>query len=206
MPKDTEEQEDEQSENPFIMSEAAISILDKGLWELSKRDQDNFDMHFYTDFSGYGYQEVIENRFMEFNSIMNKRGGPNAIDLWIQLSSFAQLVANDVPGWWGLHDDGPLWMSTVGLIGIATLTTLDALERAGLLRKDSPVKDIQLILALLGDFFYPLGYNITEEVPCVIEDDEEEACWPYIMVQYAKRNGIDIGGIPGIKEDFLNQV
>ncbi|KAF2277346.1 uncharacterized protein EI97DRAFT_432224 [Westerdykella ornata] len=185
---------------PFIASKAALDLVHKYTLQAAKRDQDNFGMHIYNDFTGYGFQEVLENQLVAFNKAM-RPSEPNAVDLWMHLSGLAHFLPTQDLGPW-LHTDDPDRVGeTVGLIGNAALTALNALERANLLRPDSPVRDIGLVLALLCDFFGDvsgmLGY-----VPCVPRNAMmgKEAAWPNVLVQYAKKHGIEIKGVHKIEE------
>lgn len=94
---------------------------------------------------------------------------------------------------------------TGGILGFAILTTLDTLERKGLLTKDSPVKDLGLVLALLGNFLLDCK-SLTRDVPTVSEDRKApEQYWPYVIVRYAKSNGIEIAGVYEIEEKFVEK-
>ena len=93
-----------------------------------------------------------------------------------------------------------------------------------MLARDSPTKDLGLVLALLGDFVYE-QWEIQEEVPCFLSKEAQlwtsthlleelpedlakppiEACWPYIIVDYARRHDIKIGGVHKIEERFVEK-
>ena len=45
----------------WIATKTGFELLLKWMDELSKRDQDNFGMYIYNDFTGYGTMEVMEN-------------------------------------------------------------------------------------------------------------------------------------------------
>ena len=83
-------------------------------------------------------------------------------------------------------EDGERFVATLIMIGRVILATLHALERADLLKKDSPIPNIPLILSLFlhaskdGDE----GLLLTES-----------AQWPNIIVAYADKHNIDIKGV-----------
>lgn len=52
---------DKHPEHKWIMTKAGFYLFMKWVEEQAKRDQDNFDMYIYNDFSGYGTKEVMEN-------------------------------------------------------------------------------------------------------------------------------------------------
>ena len=52
---------DEHPEHKWIATKAGFELLMKWMDELSNRDQDNFDVYIYNDYTGYGTMEVMEN-------------------------------------------------------------------------------------------------------------------------------------------------
>ncbi|KAF2182399.1 hypothetical protein K469DRAFT_690860 [Zopfia rhizophila CBS 207.26] len=187
---------------PFIISKAADKLLDKYNLETAKRDQDLFGMYIYNDFTGYGLQEVIENQLAAINSLMAKKPEPPAVTLWVQLSAFAHWLNTQELGPWMMMDDGERWNDTVAMIGIGILATLNALERANLLKRDSLIKDIGLVLSLLGSFVATCCDHVGE-APYI--SNSREVCWPYKIVAYAKAHDIEISGVHGIEKTFVEE-
>lgn len=99
-------------------------------------------------------------------------------------------------------DDGDRWNDTVAMIGACILATLNALDRAKLLRKDSPVKDLGYVLALLGKLVAKC-VAVTGDIPYI--SAAKEVCWPHIIVAYAKNNGIHISGVHDIDKIFVEE-
>lgn len=210
---------------PYAVSARVMDLLNIYDVETYKRDQDAFGMHIYSDFTGYGAQEVLENK-MNLFTIAMKEKEPNAVRLWTLLSAFAHFTKadEDVMGFWSNRDDADGWRDSTFMVGMMTLATLNALERGGLLVEKSPIKDLGLVLALVGNFVFE-QWEIQEEVPCFLSEEAQrwenehlleplpeyldkppmEACWPYIIVDYARRHGIKIEGIAGIKERFVDK-
>ena len=52
---------DKHPEHKWIATKAGFELLQKWMEEQEKRDQDNFGMYIYNDFSGYGTMEVMDN-------------------------------------------------------------------------------------------------------------------------------------------------
>jgi hypothetical protein len=190
-----------------------MELLNVHNFETMKRDQDAFDMHIYSDYTGYGAQEVLENQMILFTAAM-KDSEPNALRLWTILSAFAHWakINGEIMCQWSGRDDADGWSDSNFMVGMMVLATLNSLERAGLLVENSPLKDLGFVLALIGDFVYG-EWEIQEEVPFFTRDEEStteneppiEACWPYIIVDYAKRHGIKIHGVLGVEDGFLKK-
>jgi hypothetical protein len=191
---------------PYVISEATAELVTEYSLESTKRNQDDFDMYVSNDFTGYGMQEVVENQLRGMNTLMAKRQFPDderAVGLWVRLSAFAHWTQSQQLGPWFMMDDSQRWQDTIAMIGIAILATLNALDRAKLLKQHSPVKDLGLVLALLGDFVCDC-LDQTTTIPYLSSNDRE-ICWPYKIVSYAKANGIKIQGVRGIEEKFVQR-
>ncbi|RMZ73352.1 SAP domain-containing isoform 2 [Pyrenophora seminiperda CCB06] len=191
---------------PYVISEAAAELATKYSFECTKRDQDVFDMYIKNDFTGEGIQEVIENQLTGINTAMAKRQLPAdevAFGLWIRLSAFAHWTQSQELGPWFMMADSQRLEDTVAMIGIAILATLNALDRAKLLMEHSPVKDLGLVLALLGDFICEC-LDQTMTIPYLSSNDRE-VCWPYKIVSYAKASGIEIKGVHDIEKKFVKR-
>jgi hypothetical protein len=185
-----------------LVPKSSIEIADHYHAQAEVRDQNNFNMLVNNNFTGYGLQEVIENQLSAINSCMIKRPEPKVIELWTRLSAFAHWTAHRDFTYWRLIDDSSRWSDTVAMIGYATIATLNALDRAGLLRKDSPIKDLGFVLALLGDFLTKC-LDVAGGIPWISK--RCEVCWPYKIVHYAKKNGITIHGVSSIERRFVKQ-
>ena len=191
---------------PYVISQVTAELVKKYSLESIKRDEDSFDMVVSNDFTGYGLQEVIENQLTAINSLMAKRhvsADELAVGLWVRLSAFAHWTQSQQLAPWFMMDDGQRWQDTVAMIGIAILATLNALDRAKLLMEHSPVRDLGLVLALLGDFICDCLDQATT-IP-YLSSNPREICWPYKIVSYAKANGIKIKGVRGIEERFVQK-
>jgi hypothetical protein len=191
---------------PYVISEATAELVTEYSLEATKRNQDDFDMYVSNDFTGYGMQEVVENQLREINTLMLKRQLPAdelAVGLWVRLSAFAHWTQLQQLDPWAMIDHAQRWEDTVALIGVAILATLNALDRAKLLKQHTPIKDLGLVLALLGDFICDC-LDQTTTIPYLSSNDRE-VCWPYKIVSYAKANNIKIKGVHGIEEKFVRR-
>ena len=80
-------------------------------------------------------------------------------------------------------DDGDQTCNTVGAIGGAFLTALDAIDKTGELKKDSTLLDLSLVMSIYLEFARGLeDYGI----------DDEKLQWRPHVVAYAKKGGLDL--------------
>ena len=187
--------------HPWIMSRPVKKLVRKYFLQAMKRDPDQFGMYVYNDYAGYGLQEVIENQLVAINTLMNRKPLPPAVDLWVQLSALAHWFSVVDLAPWMMIDDGERWKDTAAMIGIAIITVLNALERAELLGQDSPLKDLPFVLALLGR----LSLELVSMVGVPYISHQKEASWPYKIVQYIKKHGIQLEGVNRIEEKFVQK-
>lgn len=92
-------------------------------------------------------------------------------------------------------DDGDLFIETMGLIGLSFVAMLNELDRADLLKADSRIKDLGLVMAS----YIRWSDSWKEFAP---GEDEDEMDWPEGVVAYAKKAGIDLEnvGVYGVKD------
>ena len=64
--------------NGWVVSQATLDLVEKYAIEAAKRNQDRFSLHIHNNWTGYGFQEDIENQFHEFNNIMKEKE-PDAV-------------------------------------------------------------------------------------------------------------------------------
>lgn len=157
--------------------------------EIDKSNPDCFGMYIYNDYAGYGGQEVIENQLNAFNDdFMRKECDAHA--LWAHIEAMGLcFFQSDLMGWYNL-DDGPRVSATLQLIGKAVLTGLNALDRADLLKPDSKVKSIGLVLS----FFLNVAENGGESMMTDLNDKQHDKPqdWPNKIVCYAKTHDIPL--------------
>ena len=92
-------------------------------------------------------------------------------------------------------DDGDLFIETMGLIGLSFVAMLNELDRADLLKADSRIKDLGLVMAS----YIRWSDSWKEFAP---GEDEDEMDWPEGVVAYAKKAGIHLEnvGVYGVKD------
>lgn len=72
--KDGEEEHPrEVTDKGFPITKAGMDMFLHIIDEQEKRDQDNFHMHIYNDWNGYGLTEVLENLLVDFNKLLFKK-------------------------------------------------------------------------------------------------------------------------------------
>lgn len=71
--------------------------------------------------------------------------------LWIHMETLGMILTGDI-GPWMMCDDSATLTETVILFGVALLTTLDTLKSHNLLKPDSPIVNIPLIISLFLSF------------------------------------------------------
>ena len=83
----------------------------------------------------------------------------------------------------------------MGLIGLSFVTMLNEIDRADLLKADSRIKDLGLVMAS----YIRWSDSWKEFAP---GEDEDEMDWPEGVVAYAKKAGIDLEnvGVYGVKD------
>lgn len=134
--------------------------------EQYQRDQDNFRMHIFSDWSGYGTCEVMENMFLAFNKEVKKKTN-DIWAIWSIIEGMA-LFLNRPAGleqWYGI-DDSEGNAKRVMLFGTALLTTIDILIKNSLFKSEN--SDIRNIALILGHF---LNFVHDMKEMCVANED-----------------------------------
>ncbi|KAF3061026.1 hypothetical protein GL218_03102 [Daldinia childiae] len=153
-------------------------------WErrASYTNPDFFKMHIHKHFHGQGMQEMIENMLIAFDKeFTRKKRSKRALkQMWAIVAAMMQwLLEIPLHGWIATGDVQRI-NTTVNLVGRALLTVLNELDRAKMLKADSEIKDLGLIMT-----FY-LYWVEDLEIP------DLELPYRKEVVSYAKRAGIDL--------------
>jgi hypothetical protein len=88
------------SANPshgYCLTKAGMKEFNDIRLEADVRDQDNFGEHFYTDYTGYGYTEVMENNFTSLNKEFTKNGDITL--LWAKIEGLGMWLNGDLQPW-----------------------------------------------------------------------------------------------------------
>ncbi|KIW70852.1 hypothetical protein PV04_03090 [Phialophora macrospora] len=182
------------SENPehkWLLTKQGYLMVAKLQYEVAIRDQDAIGEHFYSDFNGYGFQEVMENQLLAFNREVSKKTVQPAA-LWSFIEAFAWIL-DDTPVWFHV-DDPDTVLATLRMIGGAIFTTLKVLEEHDLLGPESAVKNIALVLGVL--------YDRTGGWP---GDQESQLEWREAMIKEAKHHGIVFQDAPYTMSTLLER-
>ncbi|KAL2867209.1 uncharacterized protein BJX67DRAFT_107911 [Aspergillus lucknowensis] len=144
----------ENPDHPFTITTAGHEKFMHQLMHTDLRNPDFFGMFVFNDFAGYGILEVLQNLVLDF---------VEAEDNWKEQWA----VCEAIPLYWMLGDLMPFSMldaetvrGTWSFIGHMFVTMLANLEARGLLKPDSEVRNLGVIMALylpmadeLGDVF-----------------------------------------------------
>ncbi|KAK8095700.1 hypothetical protein PG999_013722 [Apiospora kogelbergensis] len=148
-------------------------------------DSDAFGMHIYTDFHGWGLQEIVERMFVAFDVQFKKkqRDEETINHMWAVVAAAVHWLAGEDLSLWFGADDADRISQTVKGIGSMLLSMLNELDRAGELKADSRMKDLALIMA----WYLEWSKGLTD---MLIQGDELD--WRAQTVAYAKKAGIDL--------------
>ncbi|PSK42283.1 hypothetical protein B9Z65_4197 [Elsinoe australis] len=154
--------------------------------ELQKRDQDKWQIHIYTDFTGYGVIELLHNLLKQvFDEFKREDRDPNAVFFQLEgLVLFMTMEEQLVSFYLGVDDgDGVCETSTV--IVKAFLATLHLLHQHGLLKSDGSIKSLRTCIT---SFLHWLQETPTNTY---FKDEEEAYQAPGIIAAYCDANKLD---------------
>jgi hypothetical protein len=169
----------------WIISQKGFEAIQHFWKEAMNRDQDMFGQYHYNDFSGYGFQEAVNNEIQAFHNEYTKKTA-DPLALWYRITGLAHVLPGT--GAWWMSDDSGQIADTLELIGYAILATMDVLLKNGLLTPDSKVKDLSLVLAMCLEMV--AGW----------EGRGNELTWRVPMIEKAEANGIKLSGPYGIED------
>ncbi|OTB09545.1 hypothetical protein M426DRAFT_316097 [Hypoxylon sp. CI-4A] len=163
------------------------------MWETSKlfstwerrasyTNPEFFNMYISKNFHGNGMQEMVENMLIAFDREFSrkKRDKKNVKRMWAILAAIMQwLLEIPLHSWFNTGDPKKL-ETTTGLVGRALVSGLNELDRARLLKADSEIKDLGLVLTFYLHWADSLKNIDGIELPFCKE-----------VVAYAKKAGID---------------
>ncbi|EPE32441.1 hypothetical protein GLAREA_07574 [Glarea lozoyensis ATCC 20868] len=137
--------------------------------ECNARDQDLFDMHIYTDWSGWGATEVLENALADFNkdlfkkniSPLQKWSHLEGIVTWLKLGDLFALISNE---------NGPGVGEVFDMFIPMYITCLEVLSEHDLVKKENtPAFNINTMTLLLLEFYKdPAADFDTENVEDIV--------------------------------------
>ncbi|KAF5000513.1 hypothetical protein FGRMN_1680 [Fusarium graminum] len=123
--------------------------IDRFTWlqlEALKRDQDDFDLHIYNDFTGYGMHEVMENAFAQFDSVFKPKASYR--DTWPEVEGIAMVLRSGLIEY-AMCDDPEKCESISEMVGYLTLATIDPLKAQDVFKPDSEIRNLGTVLFML---------------------------------------------------------
>ncbi|KAF2839917.1 hypothetical protein M501DRAFT_1016001 [Patellaria atrata CBS 101060] len=114
----------------WVMSKRATLMLEDFDELLKKRDPDEYDVYFGSNFFGYGVQEVIDTHMQSFFEEYRK-GNSNTLLLWSYMEAMAFFLAGGSGAMhaWYMCDDSERNFEQLLIIGVALLTMLNTFEK-----------------------------------------------------------------------------
>ncbi|MCJ1247823.1 hypothetical protein MMC30_005038 [Trapelia coarctata] len=165
--------------------------------EQRKRDQDGFSMHIFSDFSGNGIVEVMENQFIDFNKESLKMK-PQILSLWSQVEGIAVWLNTYLCQWGEIEDADRKNARIVALYGTLILSTISLLIKKNEFREDGTIKNLGLILGLFIAFATSSGSTFCDEDNEGLGNDG----WTKRVLQLASKHGVKIAGPWGIEKEI----
>ncbi|KAM0289769.1 hypothetical protein ACHAO9_005646 [Fusarium lateritium] len=131
---------------PWSFTMRGIDRFDWWQQEALKRNQDEFAMHIYNDFTGYGMHEVMENIFAQFGSVFKPKAGYR--DFWPEVEGMAMVLRSGLIDYM-MCDDPDKCESISEMVGYLTLATIDALRKQDVFKPDSEIRNLGTVLFML---------------------------------------------------------
>ncbi|KAJ4111353.1 hypothetical protein NW768_011931 [Fusarium equiseti] len=165
---------------PFYFTMRAKDRMNWWLCEALKRNQDDFDLHIYNDFNAYGMHELMENIFLQFNSVFKAKASYR--DFWPEVEGLALILLGDIVRY-EMCDDPKKCESISEMVGYLTLATIDALKKQGVFKPDSEIKNLGLVLFMLVRWGREqIAYEFSEEC----------CSWIYKVIDLAEEADIEL--------------
>ncbi|KAH8899071.1 hypothetical protein GQ53DRAFT_742176 [Thozetella sp. PMI_491] len=117
------------------------------------RSPENFHMHTFNGHESYGAMEVVQNLFLDFDEA---RRAKNCSEQWAIVEATAMFLLSDWGGCIATVDDGEKLKATAAQVARMVLATFATLEQAGLLKPDSEVRNVGLVMAMYLKLAYLL--------------------------------------------------
>ncbi|KAI5460083.1 hypothetical protein BGZ63DRAFT_426032 [Mariannaea sp. PMI_226] len=168
---------------PYIASMRAHDRYQWWLLEVLKRDQDDFSLHIYNDFSLYGQLEVLENIFLQFSKVFKPTA--DVRNVWPEVEGLALILDMGVIDF-TMVEDGDRGGRTIEMIGNMTVACMDYLVQHELFSPASSVPNIGYILSLIIKW----SWDQTQDEEG--NSWEDNGSWIYYVVKTAEDAGISL--------------
>ncbi|OPB46008.1 hypothetical protein A0O28_0061280 [Trichoderma guizhouense] len=181
------------SQHPEHLWVISLGGFERYRWwsqEICKRNQDDYSMYIYNDFSWYGVIEVLENMFVQFERVLKSKNH-EPLDVWREIEGLAWLL-NGGNAEFEMCDDGERCQLILELFGSMIIAAIDELQKKSLFTKDSKFPNIPITLSLLIKYAWTMGrgdYGFDDNID-----------WVFYVVQQAEAADITLGGPSGFEE------
>ncbi|KAL6233293.1 hypothetical protein BDW75DRAFT_215624 [Aspergillus navahoensis] len=175
---------EEHPDYPLTISKAGHTKFIDQIVHTNVRNPDSFNMYVYNDFAGYGVWEVLQNLAVDFTE---------SKDNWKEQWAVCQAL----PFYWMSGAFMPFLMidadsvkSTFHLLGQMFLTMLATFESRDLLKPDSEVKNVGMVMSLY--------LSLADELRDYFESDDDGepdlSRFDHYILAYAKKYNIKLQG------------
>ncbi|KAM5364990.1 hypothetical protein ACJZ2D_011250 [Fusarium nematophilum] len=168
--------------------------LDRSQWwaqEVLKRDQDDFSMHIYNDFTSYGVLEVVENIFQQFSDVKKPKASYH--DIWPEVEGLALALRTNLIDF-GMCDDSERCQRVTEMMGYLALSAIDTLKKQNVFGPNSDVRNIGLVLSMMIRWAWE---QMTD-----YDYDEEKCSWIYKLIDLAEGANINLA----VPADFAGEL
>ncbi|KAF1917120.1 hypothetical protein BDU57DRAFT_548681 [Ampelomyces quisqualis] len=155
-------------------------------------DPDNFSMHIFNDFHGWGLQELMENQILEFDAALKKTGNDALKQMWAPISALALWLNEVDQGPFIGNEDGEKVGALCDLMGTALLRALAALDHADEIKADTSFIDIPLVISSFLEW--------SNDLPAYGIEDENVAWRPHAAAYFTKGKFTTDKAVPGTTE------
>ncbi|PQE14944.1 SAP domain-containing isoform 2 protein [Rutstroemia sp. NJR-2017a WRK4] len=166
------------SDYGYPISRDGVKILDKLHHEQEKRDQDLHGMFIYTDWNGWGYNELLTNMLKTFNRDLYKKT-VSPYKKWAYVEGFTAFLQGGRIWEWMMNDDSDTIKAIMNMFGIMLFTSFEMLAEHDLFKPDSSIKNISIIPLLWLEFIDQDGGDL-------------DITWGCEVVRLCDEAGIDL--------------
>ncbi|KAJ0334379.1 hypothetical protein COL5a_000436 [Colletotrichum fioriniae] len=157
-------------------------------------------MYTYDDHMAYNVLQVLQNLVFDYEEAKG-----NWREQWVICEALCPFIWYLNGGDFAMADDGEFVDETAKLIGNLFLATLARLEREGVLAPDSEVKDLGCVMAgMLKVASAFRGFDLLQDE--TVYKKSKKRPFPFTaekfdsyVALYAKKHGITLKGVPGLK-------
>ncbi|KAI1323514.1 hypothetical protein F5Y16DRAFT_344853 [Xylariaceae sp. FL0255] len=190
-------------DHPWVISLAGYVKFQNQFIQVELRDQDNYGMHVFNDFPGYGVLEVLQNLILDF-----KEADDDWRHQWAVCEATMPFLSHNISdpmAWLPASDDVT---ETTALVGRMFLSMLAKLDRLQLLSADSQVKSLACTTAQYMDLAEDLRrgdllagarrkkYSGKKPLQAAYFDDA--------ILSYAVKRNITLCGPPNLQDLIAN--